>query len=107
MAVVSESQNSSKEHGASVRTYIYVWVALLVLTVLELGASLMDSLLGAEITTILILVFTLAKAALVAGFFMHLLYERRRNFLVLTIFILPVLIVVPMITLIILLPLFF
>ncbi|MHA1984760.1 MAG: cytochrome C oxidase subunit IV family protein [Candidatus Hodarchaeales archaeon] len=106
MAVVSESPTTTEEHSSDARTYIYVWVALLVLTVLELAASVMD-FLGAELSTIVILAFTLAKAILVAGFFMHLFYEKRKKFLVLTVFIVPMLIVIPIITLDVILPNYF
>ena len=104
MAVVSESNQSIEDHSGNTKTYIYVWIALLALTAVEIVLTFLDlGLIG----TILILVFTLAKAVLVAAFFMHLLYEKRRVFLTLTVFILPVLIVVPMTLLIIVLPLYF
>ncbi|MHA1990143.1 MAG: cytochrome C oxidase subunit IV family protein [Candidatus Hodarchaeales archaeon] len=106
MAVVSESPVNTEEHSSDARTYFFVWVALLVLTVLELAASVMD-FLGAEISTIIILVFTLAKAVLVAGFFMHLFFEERKKFLVLTVFIVPVLIVIPIVFMDVILPTYF
>ncbi|OLS27615.1 MAG: hypothetical protein HeimC3_03940 [Candidatus Heimdallarchaeota archaeon LC_3] len=104
MTVVSESNKVNEDHSGDVKTYIYVWLGLLVLTTIEIILTFLSlGLIG----TILILIFTLVKAVLVAGFFMHLLYEKRKVFLTLTVFILPVLIVVPMVLLIIVLPLFF
>jgi caa(3)-type oxidase subunit IV len=107
MTVASESHNSSEEHSSDARTYIYVWIALLILTILELGAAQLTDLLGSELSTLFILVFTLGKAILVAGFFMHLFYEERKKFLVLIVFILPILIVIPIVLMDVILPSYF
>ncbi len=102
MAVVTEST-----YHANAQTYIKVWAILLILTLVEVLISEFQSTMGLELSMILILLSSLVKAALVALFFMHLLWEKRRNFLIVTVFILPILIVVPMIFFLIILPTFF
>ncbi len=61
------------EQAVSKRTYILVWVALMCLTGLTGGLSFIN--LGAG-STVIAFVIAVAKAALVAMFFMHLLYEK-------------------------------
>ncbi len=56
------------------RTYIVVWLALLVLTAVTWGVSYINLGLGNVAVALLIASF---KAALVALFFMHLRYENR------------------------------
>jgi cytochrome c oxidase subunit 4 len=56
------------------RTYIIVWIALLILTVLTWGVSYIN--LGMGNVAVALLIASL-KAALVALFFMHLRYENR------------------------------
>jgi cytochrome c oxidase subunit 4 len=56
------------------RTYIIVWIVLLILTVLTWGVSYIN--LGMGNVTVALLIASL-KAALVALFFMHLRYENR------------------------------
>jgi len=56
------------------RTYIIVWIALLILTVLTWGISYIN--LGMGNVAVALLIASL-KAALVALFFMHLRYENR------------------------------
>ena len=56
------------------RTYIIVWIALLILTVLTWGVSYIN--LGMGNVAVALLIASL-KAALVALFFMHLRFENR------------------------------
>jgi len=56
------------------RTYIIVWIALLILTVLTWGISYIN--LGMGNVAVALLIASL-KAALVALFFMHLRFENR------------------------------
>ncbi len=56
------------------RTYIIVWIVLLILTVLTWGVSYIN--LGMGNVAVALLIASL-KAALVALFFMHLRYENR------------------------------
>ena len=56
------------------RTYIIVWIALLILTVLTWGISYIN--LGMGNVAVALLIASL-KAALLALFFMHLRYENR------------------------------
>jgi cytochrome c oxidase subunit IV len=59
-------------HGPSVRTYVLVFVALLLLAGLTTGAAYID--LGA-FNTVIALTIAAIKMCLVALFFMHLLYS--------------------------------
>ena len=59
---------------AAYRTYIIVWLALLVLTVVTWGVSYVNLGMGNVAVALLI---ASVKAALVALFFMHLRYENR------------------------------
>ncbi|MEM7482229.1 MAG: cytochrome C oxidase subunit IV family protein [Acidobacteriota bacterium] len=58
-----------------VRTYILVFVSLMVLTVITVGISYLDLPTGPAIA--LALVVALTKGSLVACFFMHLISERK------------------------------
>lgn len=75
------SPEDIKKH---VRTYITVFVALLVLTGVTVGVSYVH--LGSSGNIIVALVIATLKASLVAGFFMHLIDEKRLiyGFLILT-----------------------
>ena len=102
MAVVTESS-----HQANAQTYVKVWVALLVLTLVEVLFSEFQSVIGSELSAFLILLSSFIKASLVALYFMHLLWEKNRKFLIVTVFFLPLLIVIPFIFFLIVLPYFF
>lgn len=67
-------------HVLPMRTYIGVWLTLVVLTAITVWVSRID--FGAANFFIAILVATV-KASLVALFFMHLLYDQKFNLLVL------------------------
>lgn len=59
----------------SVRTYILVFVALMVLTVITVAISTLHLNVAAAVTVALIV--ATIKGSLVAGFFMHLISERK------------------------------
>ena len=56
--------------------YVAVAVVLAVITVLEIGLAL-GHFLPPELTTVILIGFTLTKAALVMLFYMHLKYDSR------------------------------
>ena len=56
--------------------YVAVAVVLAVITALEIGLAL-GHFLPQQLTTVLLIGFTLAKAALVMLFYMHLKYDTR------------------------------
>ena len=59
----------------SVRTYILVFVSLMALTVVTVAVSSLHLSVGAAITVALVIASF--KATLVAGYFMHLISERK------------------------------
>jgi len=59
--------------GATVRTYIYVWVGLLILTGMTVSVAGMG--LG-QLSVLVALVIAGVKSGLVLLYFMHLKYER-------------------------------
>ncbi len=59
---------------AAYRTYIIVWIALLILTGVTWGVSYVNLGMG---NVAVALIIASVKAALVALFFMHLRYENR------------------------------
>ena len=63
-----------KEHDSGIRTYIVVWGALIVLTVVTVSVSYVY--LG-MMNVVAALLIASVKASLVALFFMHLRYESR------------------------------
>ncbi|HEU5361661.1 MAG: cytochrome C oxidase subunit IV family protein [Deltaproteobacteria bacterium] len=63
-----------KEHDSGTRTYIVVWGALVMLTVVTVAVSYVH--LGMMNVFVALLIAS-AKASLVALFFMHLRYENR------------------------------
>jgi len=68
------------EHVISWKVYLAVWAALMALTAITVTASRLD--LGHFNTPLALAIATL-KAALVALFFMHLLYDEKFNLVVL------------------------
>jgi caa(3)-type oxidase subunit IV len=58
------------------RIYVTTWVALLVITVLMLGAEALR--LPRWFLVVFLVVFMLVKAVMIAGNFMHLRHEHRR-----------------------------
>ena len=63
------------EHVVSRKTYLWVWIALMVLMAATAGLSRID--LG-EWSTLLALAIAVVKALLVILFFMHVRYESQR-----------------------------
>jgi cytochrome c oxidase subunit 4 len=66
--------HESGQGGAWYRTYVVTWLWLLIITGLEISVVLVG--LGKALVVTLLLVLALMKAALIAGYFMHLRYER-------------------------------
>ena len=66
---------TAEEINKHVRTYLLVFAALAVLTVVTVGASFVD--LGKTGNIAVALVIATCKASLVAAFFMHLVSERQ------------------------------
>jgi cytochrome c oxidase subunit 4 len=64
---------SSKAQQHAEPNYWYVWLALLILTLVELGVA--KSPMPKAAMVFLLCVLALAKAALVAMYFMHLKFE--------------------------------
>jgi cytochrome c oxidase subunit IV len=61
------------EHVLPFRTYVFVWIALMVLMALTVYLSTVP--MGHAINTLVALIIAAMKAALVLLFFMHLKYE--------------------------------
>lgn len=80
---MSEQDN----HIVSTKTFVSIWIALLILTVITVTVAKLD--LGA-FSTFTAIVIASIKAGLVLWFFMHLKYEKR---------LLKLLLLVPIITL--------
>jgi cytochrome c oxidase subunit IV len=71
------SDHSSPEHiKKTVRTYLIIGLALLVGTILTVWASYIDFGSPAWNITVALIIATV-KSSLVAGFFMHLISERK------------------------------
>ena len=69
---MSDSPEEIKKH---VRVYILVFITLAILTGVTVGASYLD--LNPTATIIVALVIASIKASLVAGYFMHLISEKK------------------------------
>lgn len=61
------------EHVLPIRTYVFTFIALMVLMVLTAFLSTVP--MGRELNTVIALIIAAAKATLVLLFFMHLKYE--------------------------------
>lgn len=79
----SDAMSPSRSEG--IRTYLLVFIGLALVTAVEL--ALASSGLARAIRTPILILLSLGKASLVAGFFMHLRSESRAY---LVIFITPV-----------------
>jgi cytochrome c oxidase subunit 4 len=64
----------SMEHVVSIRTYLVIFVALLIGTVITTGAAYVD--LG-PLNVVVMLLIAFAKASLVILFFMHVKFTNR------------------------------
>lgn len=95
------SEISAHDHGdidKHVRTYIMVFAALMVLTIITVAISYLHLSTGPAVA--LALVVASVKGALVACYFMHLISERKVIYWVLaaTVFFFLFVLLVPMIT---------
>lgn len=75
------SAHTPEEIRKEVRTYIMVFAALMVLTVVTVAASYLR--LALPVAVLVALVIATIKGGMVASFFMHLIHERRLIFWVL------------------------
>ena len=75
-----EQQSTEKSIGV----YATVFIALALITAVEIFLSLPSSQIGRQLTAPLFIVFSLSKASLVAAFFMHLRDDSRFYTLVFT-----------------------
>ncbi len=73
--------HSKEDIQKHVKTYIVIFIALLIGTVLTVGAAYID--LGHAFNIALALLIASVKAFLVAGFFMHLLSEKKTIYAIL------------------------
>ncbi len=84
MSKTNIPQHSDYSHPAqSVRGYLYVYLALVAGTILTVWASFIP-FPSREVNIAVALVIAVTKASLVAGFFMHLISERKLIYCVLT-----------------------
>ena len=90
------SAHGHGEIGKYTKTYVRVFSALLVLTLVTVGASRFH--LAVPLAIAVALVIAILKGSLVASFFMHLIAERRLIFgaLILTGILLAALIMLPL-----------
>lgn len=79
--------NEQDNHIVSTKTFVLVWIALLILTAITVTVAKLD--LGA-FSTFTAIVIASVKAGVVLWFFMHLKYEKR---------LLKLLLLVPIVTL--------
>ena len=86
------------DHQKHVRTYIVVFAALAVLTIVTVAISYLDLATGPAIA--LAIAIATVKASLVMGFFMHLINEKQiiTSILVLTALFFVVLLLFPALT---------
>ena len=66
--------------------YFQTFIALLVLTVVEVAIGYLPS---SAIVTVVLLLFALAKVGLVVAIFMHVKYERNPALIIIGVFIVP------------------
>lgn len=77
MAVAAAAHGSPTAHAAARRTqYVVVFVVLGVLTLVELGVALTPGI-PKQAVVIALVTLAVAKAALIALFYMHLRFETR------------------------------
>lgn len=70
---MNHSENTGAGHVSSPMSILLVWAALIVLTVVTVGATYID--LGGTMNLWVAMIIATAKAVLVALYFMHLRYE--------------------------------
>ena len=88
--VTNEQKTETPEMGGHnidmADTYLKVFIALAVLTVIEVGIGYLDTSPG---KVVILMAFALAKAAMVAAIFMHVKYEKDPATIVIFAFIIP------------------
>jgi len=97
-AATSITSDHAVDIDKHVRVYITVFVALMVLTVITVAVSYLDLAVPLAVTVALIV--ATIKGALVAGFFMHLVSEKKLIYavLVLTVLFFVALMALPIFT---------
>jgi cytochrome c oxidase subunit 4 len=97
-AAASVTSDHAVDIDRHVRIYISVFVALMALTIVTVAVSYLD--LAVPIAVTVALFVATVKGALVAGYFMHLLSEKRLIYavLVLTVAFFAALIALPLLT---------
>ncbi|MBD3167049.1 cytochrome c oxidase subunit IV [bacterium] len=75
MAGKNAQHGAHGEHITPLRTYLAVGAALIVLTILTVGAIQFD--FGSAMNLVIAMAIAVVKASLVALFFMHLLYDNK------------------------------
>lgn len=75
MAGMHGDHGAQEEHGLQPMQYVWIGIALTIITIVELGASLWVDLGDLLIPVLLIL--SAVKFAAVVAFFMHLRFEHR------------------------------
>jgi cytochrome c oxidase subunit 4 len=73
-AAASAGGADAHAHDHPEPNYMGIWVALLVLTILEVGVTYTP--IGRSLMILSLILMALAKAGLVAAYFMHLKFER-------------------------------
>ena len=72
---------SGNAHGATNKLFLWVWMGLLALTLLEVWLGYIQ--LDAKLMLTLLLGMSVVKAALIIAYFMHLRFEKMSLFLTL------------------------
>lgn len=70
-----ESQLTGQQVRSNIKTYLYVFIALAIITAVEIFLS--TTFLSGQVLTIVFIALSLAKASLIAAFFMHLRSDSR------------------------------
>jgi cytochrome c oxidase subunit IV len=69
-----KSEAHTEKHEASLKSYIFIWSALIILTAVTVTSAKMNF---GKITILIVLSIAAIKATLVFLYFMHLRYEKR------------------------------
>jgi cytochrome c oxidase subunit 4 len=80
VAHAGDDHDHGISHVVSLRLLVAVWAALMVLTVITVGAVQID--LGSTLNLVIAMVIATIKAGLVIAIFMHLWFDKRFNLLV-------------------------
>ena len=85
--IMSEEKTTMESHEKP-HPYLQTFIALTVITIVEVAVSYLDK--GPALTAVLMLL-AVAKAVLVGAIFMHIAYDKQPRFLVIAVFIVPLL----------------